>query len=209
MASRFVFCAAGLYPNVGQPIYLLHGPRFPRVVFVLENGREFVIEGDGVSGTNRYVTSATLDGAPLERAWVTHEEVARGGVLRFTMGASPSAWGGTNLPPSPLLAEPSSIDCTPSVASHAVPLSIVPTPARGVVTLWVEARDPITSVDLAIFDALGRRVRQLEAGPLSRRRHVFEWNGIDDRGAPVGAGSYFCRLRSSGMDESVRFVFLP
>jgi len=42
-------------------------------------------------------TSACVS-KPLERAWLTHTEVARGGVLHLDMGAAPSGWGSTDRP---------------------------------------------------------------------------------------------------------------
>jgi putative alpha-1,2-mannosidase len=50
------------------------------------------------------VQSATLDGRPHSRPWLSHEEIARGGVLELRMGASPNrAWGARpqDAPPSP------------------------------------------------------------------------------------------------------------
>ncbi len=46
------------------------------------------------------VQSASLDGEALERAWLRHEEIARGGTLLLTMGDSPSSWGQDDRPPS-------------------------------------------------------------------------------------------------------------
>jgi putative alpha-1,2-mannosidase len=47
-----------------------------------------------------YVQSASLDEKALERAWLRHEEIARGGKLVLTMGDSPSSWGQNDRPPS-------------------------------------------------------------------------------------------------------------
>ena len=46
--------------------------------------------------------SATLDGETLDRAWLYHEEVSRGGRLVLEMGDSPSDWGRDEKPPSTL-----------------------------------------------------------------------------------------------------------
>ena len=47
-----------------------------------------------------YVQSASLDGESLERAWLRHEEISRGGKLTLELGDSPSAWGRDERPPS-------------------------------------------------------------------------------------------------------------
>jgi putative alpha-1,2-mannosidase len=49
---------------------------------------------------NRYVQSATLNGAPLETAWFRHKQIAEGGTLTFNMGSEPSNWGKAMPPPS-------------------------------------------------------------------------------------------------------------
>lgn len=54
----------------------------------------------GVSATDFYIQSATLDGRPLSRAWLRHEEVAAGGRLVLRVGPKPSAWGRDERPPS-------------------------------------------------------------------------------------------------------------
>ena len=49
-----------------------------------------------------YVQSATLDGKPLNRAWLHHAKVAAGGILELEMGPKPiKSWGSTQdeLPP--------------------------------------------------------------------------------------------------------------
>jgi putative alpha-1,2-mannosidase len=47
-----------------------------------------------------YVESAALNGVPLDRAWITHEELIAGGELVFRMTAEPTDWGSKQLPPS-------------------------------------------------------------------------------------------------------------
>lgn len=100
MSSWFVFAALGFFPNAGQDVYLINGPLYPKVTLTMENGRRITIEGASASPANVYVQSATLNGKPLDRAWLRHEDLRRGAVLRFIMGPNPSAWGRTNVPPS-------------------------------------------------------------------------------------------------------------
>ena len=69
-----------------------------RSVIHLEHGRSFIIEAPGTSAANLYVQSAELNGRPIDRAWLTHEEVANGGRLVLRMGPRPSGW---TTPPPP------------------------------------------------------------------------------------------------------------
>ena len=100
MSSWYVWGAIGLYPNAGQPFYYICSPLFQRSTISLAGGRKFIIEAPETSDGNAYVQSATLNGQPLDRGWLKHEEIARGGRLVLHLGAKPSQWGRTNRPPS-------------------------------------------------------------------------------------------------------------
>jgi putative alpha-1,2-mannosidase len=100
MSSWYVWGAIGLYPNAGQPFYYICSPLFQRSAINLGGGRMFVIEAPEASDSNRYIQSATLNGQPLDRAWLKHEEIARGGRLVLSLGAKPAAWGREIRPPS-------------------------------------------------------------------------------------------------------------
>lgn len=101
MSSWYVWNAIGLYPNAGQNFYYVGSPLFTRARVSLGGGRAFVVEAPAASPANRYVRAATLDGRALDRAWITHAEIVRGGRLMLLMSDRPSAWGGKNHPPSP------------------------------------------------------------------------------------------------------------
>lgn len=98
MSAWFVFGALGLYPLApGSTRYELTAPLVDKATLLLNPahyaGGAFTIEVERADPDDRYVQSATLNGAPLERAWITHEEIALGGTLRFVVGPEPSAWG--------------------------------------------------------------------------------------------------------------------
>ena len=99
MSSWYVWNAIGLYPNAGQPYYYIASPVFARSVIALEGGKTFTVQAPATSETNLYVTAARLNGKPLDRAWITHAELAQGGVLDLTMGPAPSGWATTFTPP--------------------------------------------------------------------------------------------------------------
>ena len=42
-----------------------------------------------------------LDGKPLERTWITHDEIEAGGTLRFVMQATPNKTWGTEVSERP------------------------------------------------------------------------------------------------------------
>lgn len=100
MSSWYVFSSMGFFPVAGQNLYLLTGPLYSKAVLSMENGKKVVIEGENASPENVYVQSATLNGKPLDRAWITHDELRSGAVLKFVMGRAPSGWGKKIPPPS-------------------------------------------------------------------------------------------------------------
>jgi putative alpha-1,2-mannosidase len=55
------------------------------------------VSADRIDDAHPYVGRVTLDGKPLERAFLRHEEILAGGELRFTMQAEPNrTWPGAN-----------------------------------------------------------------------------------------------------------------
>jgi len=102
--SAFYMCSTmGLYPVMGQDLYLLTTPAFRRTELDLgTSGKTLVIEAPRAGSGGRYIASVTIDGQPLDRAWVRHDEIANGAVLRFELAETPSDWGTRDLPPSPL-----------------------------------------------------------------------------------------------------------
>jgi hypothetical protein len=63
-------------------------------------------------------------------------------------------------------------------------------------------------VDLAIYDAAGRRVTTLVNGPLSAGTHTAHWDGSDRSGVETASGIYWARLRAAGESRTVRMVHL-
>lgn len=90
----------------GQDVYLITPPFFKEVnVTNPLTGNTATIRNvnfDGDSYQNIYVQSATLDGQPYTKNWITHSFYRDGGVLELTLGANESSWGvrDEDLPPS-------------------------------------------------------------------------------------------------------------
>jgi predicted alpha-1,2-mannosidase len=98
MSAWYIFAAAGFYPvSPVDKVYVLGSPIFDRVTFRTSRGTEFAVRR---SGAGIYVEGATLNGVPLDRAWITHEEVIAGGELALRMTESPTDWGSKQPPPS-------------------------------------------------------------------------------------------------------------
>lgn len=95
MSAWLMFTAMGFYPVApGSNQYVLGRPFADRIALNLHNGRRFTVTAEGLSDENLYVQSVALDGQPLTRSWISHEEIMAGGTLHFVMGAEPNTtWG--------------------------------------------------------------------------------------------------------------------
>lgn len=95
MSAWYVMSAIGLYQvTPGQPLYCIGSPLFNSVTIHLENGKRFVVSAVNNSLKNNYIQSATLNGGRYTKSFIGHEELMRGGELRFTMASLPNEeWG--------------------------------------------------------------------------------------------------------------------
>ncbi|MBF0875376.1 glycoside hydrolase family 92 protein [Gluconobacter cerevisiae] len=94
MSAWWVFSAAGFYPlRMGTPTYAIGAPRFETMRLTLGKGHILTVRAPGISDRNRFVQSVSLNGKPLTRWWLDHDDIADGGDLLFRMGPHPSHWG--------------------------------------------------------------------------------------------------------------------
>lgn len=59
-----------------------------------------------------------------------------------------------------------------------------------------------------LFDAAGRRVRDLAARHFAAGRHAIDWDGRDEQGRALAAGVYLCRVQAGGEAAWARLVLL-
>lgn len=93
MGSLAVLMKIGLFQVDGgasqSPVYQIGSPLFDRITINLDNryypGKSFTIETVNNSDENRYIKAAWLNGKPLQRFYLTHEEITQGGVLKLEM----------------------------------------------------------------------------------------------------------------------------
>jgi len=84
---------------------------------------------------------------------------------------------------------------------------VEPNPARGRASLafTLSRSGP---VELDVFDLKGARVRRVVSSTLAAGHHRETWDGADERGRPVKAGTYFVRISAEGKSAKTRFVLL-
>jgi predicted alpha-1,2-mannosidase len=110
MSAFVVFSMMGFFPvTPGTPVYNVGSPVFNSINIQLSNGKIFTINAANNGADNKYIQSATLNGAPLTKPWFTHHDLLNGGKIDLTMSDTPNkAWGAkeTDAPPSALLFNP-------------------------------------------------------------------------------------------------------
>lgn len=86
LCAWYVFAALGIYPvNPVSGEYALSSPMFKKAEIQLSDGKEFVIKADKASESNKYIKSVSLNGKKLERPFISHEDIMKGGVLKFEL----------------------------------------------------------------------------------------------------------------------------
>jgi len=90
MSAWLVFTSLGFYPvTPGSNQYVIGRPFVNRAVLRVGD-KTFTIVTEGLSDANPYVGAVTLNGKPLAKGYITHEQVVAGGELRFRMSPKPN-----------------------------------------------------------------------------------------------------------------------
>jgi predicted alpha-1,2-mannosidase len=89
MSAWLVFTSLGFYPvTPGSLEYVIGRPFVQRATLNLPNGKIFTIRCDDPALP--YIGKVLLNGAPLTRSYIRHEEITAGGELSFVMQATPN-----------------------------------------------------------------------------------------------------------------------
>jgi putative alpha-1,2-mannosidase len=87
-AAWYIWGALGLYPLCpGVPEYVFGSPLFRRVTVHLPNNRDLVIEADAPE--HPYWREISVNGTTHNRLAISHDTLAAGGTVAFTMSAEP------------------------------------------------------------------------------------------------------------------------
>jgi predicted alpha-1,2-mannosidase len=96
-SSWYVLSAMGLYSVCpGSDQYVLGSPAFPKMTVTFEDGKQLEIIAENNSPENIYIQSATLNGVPFTKNYLTYGELTSGGTLHYVMGPEPNRSRGTN-----------------------------------------------------------------------------------------------------------------
>ncbi len=109
MSAMFVLMSMGLFQVDGgcstKPYYLISSPLFNKVTIHLDDqyysGNDLIIEAKNNSEKNIYIQNASFNGKPLDGPWIYHENLIKGGILKYEMGSKPNKKWGKNLNNAP------------------------------------------------------------------------------------------------------------
>lgn len=86
MSAWYVFSAMGFYPvNPVEAKYQLGTPLFNKVTIKTGPEKKFTITALRASDKDIYVKEVYLNDKKLDRTWITHDEIMKGGELQFVM----------------------------------------------------------------------------------------------------------------------------
>lgn len=89
MSAWYVLSAMGFYPvNPASGIYQLGKPMVKEAEFKVGNA-PFKIKAYNLTDKNKYVQSVKLNGKEYDKNYISHQDIAAGGILEFVMGEAP------------------------------------------------------------------------------------------------------------------------
>lgn len=90
MSAWLVMSAMGIYSVCpGTTEYILGTPWFSNVTLHLNNGKVFHFLAPGISSKNIYPSSTHINGERSMRLFIDHEEIMKGGEIKFSMASEP------------------------------------------------------------------------------------------------------------------------
>jgi predicted alpha-1,2-mannosidase len=98
-SAWYVYTALGFYPvDPADGVYVIGSPLADSATITLDptfyKGGKFTVVAKDNSPQNVYIQSATLNGQPYTRSYITHDQLVAGGTLELQMGPNPcKTWG--------------------------------------------------------------------------------------------------------------------
>lgn len=98
-SAFFMLFAAGIYPIMGQDLYILTPPTLERTVFRADGAPRIEIIAPGAD-YHRYITGVRVNDVPINRVWLRHGEIAGGARIEIDLCPTPTEFGRVNPPPA-------------------------------------------------------------------------------------------------------------
>ena len=91
MSAWHILSALGFYQvNPSNGVFVFGSPLFDKASVNVGNGKRFEVIAKNNSPKNIYIQSVMLNGKPYENAWISYQDIMKGGTLTFTMGDQPN-----------------------------------------------------------------------------------------------------------------------
>lgn len=91
MSAWHVMSALGFYQvNPSNGVYVFGSPEYRRASVKLPGGKTFTVVARNNSDRHVYIKSAKLNGKPYTKAFITYQDIMRGGTLEFVMSDRPN-----------------------------------------------------------------------------------------------------------------------
>jgi hypothetical protein len=107
-----------------------------------------------------------------------------------------------------VMLESSAILVQTSQPAEAILLQNIPNPFNNVTKIRFGLTTP-GLVSMMIFDIQGRHVRNLlDQAPFGSGYHLFEWDGLDERGRSLSSGVYVVVMGVAGITKTRKIMLL-
>ncbi|OJU63871.1 MAG: hypothetical protein BGO01_17090 [Armatimonadetes bacterium 55-13] len=113
MSAWYVFSALGFYPvNPANGVYVFGSPLVSKAT-IKAGSKTFTVEAVNNGPKNLYIQSATLNGQPYGKSWISHKQIMAGGKLVFKMGPTPNKTYGQSMAARPQATMPTGFKYAP------------------------------------------------------------------------------------------------
>jgi predicted alpha-1,2-mannosidase len=91
MSAWYIFTALGFYPVApGSTDYAITSASVKSATIHFSQGKQFKIVVKNQASNNVYIQTISLNGIPLLKPFITHEQLVSGGILEVKMGSKPN-----------------------------------------------------------------------------------------------------------------------
>jgi len=97
MSAWYILSSIGFYPvNPAGSSFVFGSPLFDEVSIIVSKEKTFTVKVKNKSDKNIYIQSATFNGKPYTKSFITYKEIMSGGKLEFILDDKPNKHFGTD-----------------------------------------------------------------------------------------------------------------
>ena len=91
MSAWYIFSSLGFYPvTPGKGDYIIGIPIFEKAIIHLDNNKTFTMNSQNYGLNNNYIQSIQLNNEKHLESYLSHNDITKGGEVKFTMGRKPN-----------------------------------------------------------------------------------------------------------------------